>query len=182
MPASAALLVIDVQESFRHRPGFDPEAIPGFLAAQNALIEAAAARNLPIVRIYHVAQEGVFAPDSGYVVPMAGLAEFDPALVVRKRRHSALAGTDLGAWLTERGIGRVIISGMRTEQCCETTARAASDAGFEVDFVTGATLTFAMPHANGRTYSPEEIRERTELVLAGRFATICTVAEALARV
>ena len=70
---------------------------------------------------------------------------------------------------------------MRTEQCCETTTRAASDAGFEVDFVTEATLTFAMRHANGRTYTPGEIRERTELVLAGRFATICTVAEALAR-
>ena len=180
-PKATALLVIDVQESFRHRPGFDPEAIPGFLAEQNALIEGAAARALPIVRVFHVAPEGVFAPASGHVVPMAGLAGFQPQLEVRKERHSALAGTGLGAWLTEHGIGRVIISGMRTEQCCETTARAASDAGFEVDFVTGATLTFAMTHANGRTYSPQEIREHTELVLAGRFATICTVAEALAR-
>jgi nicotinamidase-related amidase len=173
-----ALLVIDVQESFRHRPGFDPGALPGFLAAQNALIEGARERGLPIVRVFHVADEGVFAPESGCVVPMAGLAEYQPALEVRKRRHSALAGTDLGAWLTEHGITRVIISGMRTEQCCETTARAASDAGFEVVFVTGATLTFAMRHANGRTYTPEEIRERTELVLAGRFATISSVAEA----
>jgi nicotinamidase-related amidase len=178
---SAALLVIDVQESFRHRPGWDPEAIPGFLAAQNALIEGAQTRGLPIVRVFHVVPDGVFAPASGHVVPMAGLAGFEPALEVRKQRHSALAGTDLGAWLIERGITKVLISGMRTEQCCETTARAASDAGFEVDFVTGATLTFAMRHANGRTYTPEEIRERTELVLAGRFATICTVAEALAR-
>jgi nicotinamidase-related amidase len=176
-----ALLVIDVQESFRHRPGFDPEALPGFLAAQNALIQGAQARGLPIVRVFHIATEGVFAPASGHVVPMAGLAEFQPALLVHKQRHSALAGTDLGAWLTERGIGRVIISGMRTEQCCETTTRAASDAGFEVDFVTEATLTFAMRHANGRIYTPGEIRECTELVLAGRFATICTVAEALER-
>lgn len=176
---TTALLVIDVQESFRHRPGWDPEAIPGFLAEQNALIEGAQARGLPVVRVFHVARDGVFAPASGHVVPMAGLASFQPALEVRKERHSALAGTDLGAWLTGRGITRVIISGMRTEQCCETTARAASDAGFEVAFVTGATLTFAMQHANGRVYTPEEIRERTELVLAGRFATICTVAEAL---
>jgi len=177
---TTALLVIDVQESFRHRPGWDPEAIPGFLAAQNALIEGAKARGLPIVRVFHVSDDGVFAPASGHVVPMAGLAPFQPALEVRKERHSALAGTGLGDWLTGHGITRVIISGMRTEQCCETTARAASDAGFEVDFVTEAILTFAMQHANGRVYTPEEIRERTELVLAGRFAGIRTVAEALA--
>jgi nicotinamidase-related amidase len=180
MPAAdtTALLVIDVQESFRHRPGFDPGAVADFLPAQNALIEAANEAGVPIVRVFHVADEGVFAPESGCVVPLTGLAEFRPALEVRKRRHSALAGTDLGAWLTERGIRRVVISGMRTEQCCETTARAASDAGFEVVFVTEATLTFAMRHAGGRTYTPEEIRERTELVLAGRFAAISSAAEA----
>jgi nicotinamidase-related amidase len=98
-----------------------------------------------------------------------------------KHRHSALAGTDLAAWLTERGIGRVIVSGIRTEQCCETTTRAASDAGFEVDYVSAATLTFPMRHKNGRTYSSAEIRERTELVLEDRFAHICTVEEAVAR-
>ena len=75
----------------------------------------------------------------------------------------------------------MIISGIRTEQCCETTTRHASDQGFDVDYVTEATLTFAMTHANGQCFTPAEIKTRTELVLAGRFARIATVAEALAR-
>jgi nicotinamidase-related amidase len=105
-----------------------------------------------------------------------------PEVVFHKRYHSALVGTPLASWLNERGIRRLIISGIRTEQCCETTARHASDSGFEVDYVTEATLTFAMKHPlTGRAYSAAELKERTELVLAGRFARIATVEEALAK-
>ena len=100
----------------------------------------------------------------------------------RQEDHSAFAGTDLQAWLTEHGITRVVVCGIRTEQCCETTSRHASDLGYAVDYVTDATLTFPMTHPRtGRTYSPAEIKERTELVLEGRFATIVRAAEAAAR-
>jgi hypothetical protein len=74
------------------------------------------------------------------------------------------------------------VSGIRTEQCCETTTRHASDMGFEVDYVSEATLTFTMKHpVSGRVFTPQEIKERTELVLHGRFATVCSVAGALER-
>jgi nicotinamidase-related amidase len=148
----SALLVVDAQESFRHRPYFDARELATYLAAQNELIAGAAAAGLPVVRILHVEAEGVFSLASGYVKPLDGLAAFTAATTIHKYRHSAFAGTDLAAWLTERGIHRVIVSGIRTEQCCETTTRAASDAGFEVDFVTAATMTFQMQHANGRVY------------------------------
>ena len=77
---------------------------------------------------------------------------------------------------------RLIVSGIRTEQCCETTTRHASDLGYSVDYVTEATLTFPMTHASGTLFSPDDIRKRTELVLAGRFARITTVDGALAGV
>ena len=100
---------------------------------------------------------------------------------MEKTRHSALAGTPLAIWARERGIGRFIVSGIRTEQCCETTTRHASDEGFAVDYVTEATLTFDMPTPGGATLTAAQITERTATVLAGRFATLCTVDEALAR-
>ena len=178
---NTALLVIDAQESFRHRPYYDERELAPYLAAQNALIGQCLDAGLPVVRIFHVEKEGSFSLESGLVRPIAGLADWTPAVTLFKHRHSALAGTDLAAWLTEHGIGRVIVSGIRTEQCCETTTRAASDAGFEVDYVTAATLTFPMRHKNGRTYTAAEIRERTELVLEDRFAHICTVEEAVVR-
>lgn len=175
-----ALLVIDVQESFRHRPYWQADEVPAFLAQLQHLIDGAVARDIPVVQIFHVEDEGVFAPASGHVVTMAGVT-IAPAAVFHKRSHSALVGSGLDVWLTQRGIRRVIVSGIRTEQCCETTTRHASDLGYQVDYVTDATLTFPMTDRHGRTYSPADIRARTELVLEGRFARIVNVDQALAR-
>lgn len=176
---SAALLVIDAQESFRHRPYFRDEGLAAYVERQQALVDGAAAAGLPVIQIFHVEEEGVFAEASGFVATLAPL-RIAPEAVLRKRRHSALVGSGLDVWLTRHGIRRLIVSGIRTEQCCETTTRHASDLGYEVDYVGEATLTFPMTDAADREWSAEEIRARTELVLAGRFARIATVEEALA--
>ncbi|GKX34066.1 MAG: hypothetical protein MnENMB40S_16840 [Rhizobiaceae bacterium MnEN-MB40S] len=105
--------------------------------------------------------------------------EIAPDAVFRKRRHSVLIGSGFDVWLTRNGIRRLIVSGIRTEQWCETTARHASDLGYEVDYVGEATLTFPMTDASSRVWSAAEIRARTELVLSGRFARVATIADAL---
>jgi nicotinamidase-related amidase len=178
MPSDTALLVIDVQESFRQRPYFREDDVAAFIGRQQALIDGAQSRGIPVVRIFHVEEEGVFSEASGFVTTLAPL-RIAPAVTFRKRRHSALVGSGLDVWLTEHGIRRIIISGIRTEQCCETTTRHASDLGYTVDYVGEATLTFPMTDATGREWSAAEIRARTELVLADRFARIATVEEAL---
>ena len=76
-----------------------------------------------------------------------------------KTVHSSLYakgqdGATLHDWLRDHDIGEVIVSGIRTEQCCETTSRHASDAGFKVIFPTDATLTFAMQSPSGRHTRP----------------------------
>ena len=82
------------------------------------------------------------------------------------------------------------VCGIRTEQCVETTARVASDLGYQVTFVTDATATNPIEHrdappdrplaeilADPRTLPAEEVIARTEYALAGRFATIRTAEE-----
>jgi nicotinamidase-related amidase len=176
-----ALVVIDVQESFRHRPYWSAEEAPAFFDRLQALIDGARARRIPIVQIFHVEDDGPFSLASGHVRTLAPIA-MEADAVFHKRRHSALVGSGLAVWLTERGIRRLIVSGIRTEQCCETTTRHASDSGFDVDFVSEATLTFAMTGSDGRRWSAGEIKARTELVLADRFARIVDVKGALADV
>ncbi|MBB3946637.1 nicotinamidase-related amidase [Rhizobium skierniewicense] len=173
-----ALLVIDVQESFRHAPYFDENGLAGYLAAQQKLIDGAEAAGMPIVQIFHVDGDRAFAEESGFVRALEGL-RIQPTVTFRKNRHSAFIGTGLDIWLTQNGINRLIVSGIRTEQCCETTTRQGSDLGYTVDFVTEATLTFPMTHASGKVFSAADIAMRTELVLSGRFARIVTVDEAL---
>jgi nicotinamidase-related amidase len=173
-----ALLVVDVQESFRHRPYWRDADVPFFVQNLRSLIAGAQSRKIPIVQVFHVEDSGVFSLDSGHVVPLRDV-DFAPDAVFHKRSHSALVGSGLDVWLTQHGIRRVIVCGIRSEQCCETTTRHASDLGYEVDYVTDATLTFPMTDRYGREWTPEQIKARTELVLDGRFARIATVEEAL---
>jgi nicotinamidase-related amidase len=180
-----ALLVIDVQSSFRHEPYFTERDLPAFLEAQNALIEGCIRLDMPVIRVLHSdgpeTTDNPFALASGHVSPLSGLTRFDAAANFVKHRHSALVGTGLDVWLIEHGIRRLIVSGIRTEQCCETTTRHASDLGWEVDYVTDATLTFDMTQPDGSTLSAAEIKARTATVLQGRFCTLCSVDEALSR-
>ena len=166
-----AVLVIDAQESFRHRPYYTDEEVPGFIARVQALVDSAKARKIPVVQVFHVEDSGPFSEASGLVATLSPLS-FTPDATFDKRRHSALVGSGLDVWLTRNGIRRLIVCGIRTEQCCETTTRHASDLGYTVDFVGDATLTFPMTDAAGRTWTAAEIRARTELVLSGRFARI----------
>jgi nicotinamidase-related amidase len=179
------LIVIDAQESFRHRPYSTERDMPAYLAAQNALIEGCVAHGVPVLRVFHTdgpdTAQNPFALASGFIVPITGLVDFSPAATFYKRRHSALVGTGLEVWLTENGAGRIIVSGIRTEQCCETTTRHASDLGWAVDYVVDATHTYDMVQPNGQPLSAADIKARTATVLADRFATLCTVEQALER-
>jgi nicotinamidase-related amidase len=177
---AAAVLVIDAQESFRHRPYFVDDDLPRYLAAQNRLIAGAAAAGAKIAQILHVEEDGPFAKASGHVRALEGL-RIAPDATFEKHRHSALIGSGLDVWLIRNGVRRVLVSGIRTEQCCETTTRHASDMGWDVDFVSEATLTFPMIGADGRRWSADDIRARTELALDGRFAAVLGVDAALAR-
>jgi nicotinamidase-related amidase len=182
-----ALLVIDVQESFRHRPYWHANDLPAFLQNVQSLIDAARARGIPVLQIFHAEltndESDPFSRASGLVRVMPELS-LQADAVFYKHVHSAMFaemvdGVTLENWLRDHGVEEVLVTGIRTEQCCETTSRHASDLGFKVRYVTDATLTFPMRSRSGRDFSPAEIRERTELVLDGRFARVVTAAEAL---
>lgn len=185
---TTALLLIDVQQSFCARPYWatlsDADRA-AFLRHTNTLVNGCIQRGVPVVRVFHTdgpAQaDNPFAAASGLVRPLDGLTPFEAALTLEKHRHSALVGTGLAVWLHQQGIQRLIVAGIRTEQCCETTTRHASDEGWEVDFVTEATLTFDMQTPEGQPMPAALIKQRTAAVLADRFATLCTVEQALAR-
>ena len=183
-----ALIVIDVQESFRQRPFWDETEYPAFVTQLQGLIDSARAKNIPVLQVFHKSPSddasNPFSLASGQVKTLAEL-RISPTAVFHKTVHSSLFAVDangatLHDWLRENGVEGVIVSGIRTEQCCETTSRHASDAGFKVVFPTDATLTFAMQSPSGKHYSPAEIRDHTELVLNGRFARIARAADALA--
>ncbi|SCL39079.1 Nicotinamidase-related amidase [Micromonospora rhizosphaerae] len=188
----AALVVIDVQESFRQRPIWAYASQPDIVGQVNRLVDAARRRGDLVVWVLHAeaGTGGLFDPARGHVRLIEGLApvEGEPTLV--KTSHNAFTTTNLQQLLTLAGIREVAVCGIRTEQCVETTTRVGCDLGYEMTFVTDATVTFPIPHrdvpadasleeilADPRTLSNEEMIARTEYALSGRFATIRTVAE-----
>ncbi len=61
--------------------------------------------------------------------------------VIKKTRYSAFFGTDLEGYLRDLGVTDVVITGVMTNLCCETTARDAFMRDFAVFFVEDATST-----------------------------------------
>jgi nicotinamidase-related amidase len=185
-----ALLVIDVQDSFRRRPTWRAVSAPDIAARTARLVAAARDAGDLVVWILH-AEPGtgtVFDPALGHVRLMDGLAPRDGEPVLTKTSRNAFTTTGLQQLLTARGVGEVMICGIQTEQCCETTARLAADLGYQVTFVTDATATFPIAHrdappgrplddvlADPATLTTADVIARTEYALAGRFAAIAAL-------
>jgi nicotinamidase-related amidase len=180
---ATALLVIDVQESFRQRDSWAEISPPDIAGRVARLVDHARARGDEVVWVLHT-EPGtgtVFDPARGFVALLPGLTPGDGEPVLTKTSHNAFTTTNLAQWLTTHGVDEVVVTGIRTEQCCETTARLASDLGYRVRFVLDATATqpLARHHGRGRL-SADEIQQRTAAVLHGRFAEVVTVDQVLA--
>ncbi len=176
---TTALLVIDVQKSFEHMPFWSASGLAEYQTKQNALIAHARSLSWPVIFIYHQSR-GAFSLKSGLVEPMDWVDRQPDDPVFYKHVHNALSESGLNPYLQTQGISRLVVSGIRTEQCCETTTRFASDIGFEVEYILDATLTFSMQLPNGDEASAEAIRNHTSMVLDGRFATVWNTADFVA--
>lgn len=176
----SALLVIDAQRAFEQDPEWDTPATTAWLTAQNALIAHAQHVGWPIARVLHHSRYAL-DPASDGVLPIDGLSLTLDCPQFIKHVHSALDADGLRAWLCKHTVSHLVISGIRTEQCCETTARAARDAGYDVDFALDATLTFGMANTFDERITSDAIKSHTATVLHRRFATVGSVAALIAR-
>lgn len=172
MNNNTALLVIDIQDSFKIDPArWASRNNPSFEKNVTELIRTFREASLPVIWVLHNDSDPGFRPGDPEVRLMDFLdrREEEPLLV--KNTRNAFTSTDLQSRLDALGVRKVVVSGISTEQCCETTTRVAADLGYDVDFVTEATATFPIG-----TLPADALVERTEAVLDKRFARVTTVA------
>lgn len=173
---STALLVIDIQDSFKINPArWAVRSNPRFEENVARLMAGFREADLPVIFVTHTDSDPGFGPNDPELRLMSFLDRRPGDPLLLKNTRNAFTSTDLEARLDALGVEKVVVCGISTEQCCETTTRVAADLGYEVDFVTEATLTFPIG-----SLGTKEIIERTEAVLSGRFARIATVDEAVA--
>ena len=170
----SALLVIDAQASFTVRPYWSRRNNPQFEHNVTVLVAAYRAALLPVVFFLHSDSDEGFTLDSPHYRLMDFIDRRAGEMLIHKTTRNVFTSTDLQPWLLSRGVRRVAITGIQTEQCCETSARVAADLGFAVDFVIDATMTFPIPDWDnpGKELGVEAIVERTVFALRRRFARI----------
>ncbi|MFH1942755.1 MAG: isochorismatase family protein [bacterium] len=143
----SVLLVIDMQKYFREIAGSIVENL-------STLIRTCREESVPVVYTQH----GYEDPDgeSGMLGEWWGdpivvgteewdfmddIAPLENEKVIRKKRYSAFYRTDLEEILRTLGITDIIIGGVMTNLCCETTARDAFVRDFRVFFLVDGTAT-----------------------------------------
>ena len=149
----SALLVLDMQDYFLHADShaYIPSA-QAILPRLDALRETYVTQGLPIVWTRHLNTEQDAASMSRWwrelIERENPLSEIHPALdtshgiVIEKMQYDAFYKTDLEAHLHEKDVKQVVISGVMTHLCCETTARSAFMRGFDVFFLVDGTATY----------------------------------------
>jgi nicotinamidase-related amidase len=173
-PHRAALVLVDVQQAFDD-PAWGPRNNPDCEANVGRLLAHWRERGGTIVFVRHDSVE----PGSPLAPSLPGNAfkpviEGEPDLLVTKEVNSAFLGTPrLEPWLRERGLNAIVIAGIQTNMCCETTARMGGNLGFDVAFALDATCTFDLPDPiNGGRIDADTLARVTAANLQDEFAQL----------
>ncbi|MCH9655049.1 MAG: cysteine hydrolase [Planctomycetes bacterium] len=153
---SRALLVIDVQNEYF--TGALPITHPAGHLEQILKAMDAAAGRVPVVVVQHHFSD----PDKPFFQKGTPGWELHPEvasrphdLLVEKTLPGSFTGTELEAWLRDKGVDTVTIAGYMTHMCCDTTARQAVHLGFTVEFLSDATGTLALSNSAGDVTAEE---------------------------
>jgi nicotinamidase-related amidase len=178
-PDRAALVLVDVQQGLED-PVWGPRNNPDCEANVGRLLAHWRERGGTIVFVRHDSVE----PDSPLRPDRPGNAfkpviSGEPDLLVTKEVNSAFLGTPaLEPWLRERGIGAIVVAGIQTNMCCETTARMGGNLGFDVAFALDATHTFDLRDPlNGGVIDADTLARVTAANLQGEFAQVVSTEE-----
>lgn len=171
---STALVVVDVQRGLEDERHYGKRNNPGCETHIRMLLDAWRDQRWPVVFVQYdsVDENSPLYPGSaGHHFKAVTAGECD--LHVRKSASSSFVGDpDLHEWLQFHGITGVAICGIQTNMCCESTARHASDLGYETLFVLDATHTFDLTLPDGAVIAADDLARTTAAVLEHEFARV----------
>jgi ureidoacrylate peracid hydrolase len=189
-PARTAVLVVDVQNDYCHphgalgKQGLPTGAAMAMIPRLHTLLDGARERGVRVVFIQTVHTDETDSP--AWVRRSAGISaavcragtwggEFTGVaprtgdILVTKHRYSAFVNTRLESVLHTYGIANVIMTGVSTNVCVESTARDAYMRDYNMIFVSDCTAAYS-----------QEDHDATLRTMARNFGTVVTAAEILA--
>ena len=152
-PEYCALLILDMQRYFLDESSH--AHIPSALAIipeVKSLMDAFLKNKLPVILTRHLnTKKDANLMDKWWqdlIIEENPLSEITPelkhpdAIVIKKTQYDAFYRTSLEDLLKKNGINQIVIAGIMTHLCCETTSRSAFVRGFEVLFTIDGTATY----------------------------------------
>jgi len=175
MKNTSALLIIDVQNDMFENSYMGPVAGNlEFLARLKSLIDKARAANVPVIYVQHNETD-----DGAALKPGSHLWQIHPhiaphtgELIVQKFTPDSFHETNLQSELDKRGIKQLVIAGIQTEYCVDTTTRRARSLGYGITLASDGHSTW-----NNDVISAEQIIAHHNATLRGSFAKLKTCAE-----
>ena len=174
-----ALIVVDMQRHFCDKESsfFVPRS-DALAERIKTLVDAFVESNRPIIFTRHIDSENEgnlmlrwWSEQIREDDPMSQVVDIldaERGTIVIKHQYDGFLNTELEALLRSKDVRQVVVCGVLTNLCCETTARSAFMRGFEVYFVDDGTATFS-----------KDMHEATLLNLAYGFATVTTIADVI---
>ena len=174
-----ALLIVDIQLDYFPGGAFPLVEPDAAAAVARTVLESFRASGETVVHIFHVSTD----PDATFFrpgTPGIGIhplvAPSGDEIVLEKHEPNSFIGTGLQELLVDEGVTELVIVGMMSSMCIDSTTRAASELGFEVtvvsDACTAPDLTFGATVVPGAT-----VHASFMAALDGSFATVVSSAE-----
>lgn len=178
---NSALLVVDIQNDYF--PGGKNELAGPIVAARNArlLLDAFRENGMPVFHIRHESTR----PGATFFLPGTQGAEIhelvkpqDKEIVITKHFPNSFRNTELLPKLKNADVNRLVICGMMTHMCIDTTVRAAYDHGFEVLLASDACATKNLTF-EGRSIPAADVQHAFLGAINGTFAKIAPTVQIL---
>lgn len=168
-----ALVVVDAQKGF-HNPVWGQRNNP--MAEKNIklLLQFFRDASWPVIHIQHLSTD----PNSPLHPTQPGVGfidDIEPKLherVFQKTVNSAFIGTDLELYLKSEKVESLTMVGFTSDHCVSTSARMASNLGFNVTIIADATVAFQRTSLSGKILAPDLVHEVSLASLSKEFAVI----------
>jgi nicotinamidase-related amidase len=177
LPNTAALIIVDVQKGFEEEKWGE---------RNNPNAEENIAKLLRLWRktgrpVFHVKHMSVHEDSPLYPNQVGNeikdiVKPLDGEPIIEKTVNSSFIGTNLESQLRSLDVDTVVVTGLTTNHCVETTTRMAGNLGFKTYIVTDATATFSRIGPDGRKFTADEIHAMTFVNLHEEFATVIDTA------
>lgn len=174
MSNSTALIIVDMQQIMEDHSPYRYDELHGTVLE---LLAGFRSRNLPVIFIQHNGKEGsAIAPNTEGWQLVQGLTPRDNETLIHKEFNSAFRRTILEETLNALGIKELVLCGMQSEYCMDTTIRVAFEKEYSIVLPEIGHSTLDMPHLPA-----EQIFHHHQEIFRDRFAKILTVDDILSQ-